>query len=153
MQNINSTNPDNQPNQKPNRRPRQAKTRQAKTPERTDEAGYQQLPHGYRPLAGCAQRDPLDYDSHPYPSMRRFAEFLALQFDAPRTRHSYYRQMRLVHEFCQCDPLVITEQRLRDYILHVKSVKRWKPKTIRPPTSPVACARPSARCPSARCSA
>jgi integrase len=39
--------------------------------------------------------------------------------------------MRLVHEFCQCDPLMITEQRLRDYILHIKTVKRWKPKTIR----------------------
>lgn len=127
MKSKHNTNPGNQPNQNPDRRQRQAKT----PPERTDEAGYQKLPHGFRPLAGCAQRDPLDYDSHPYPSMRRFAEFLALQFDAPRTRHSYYRQMRLVHEFCECDPADITEQRLRDYILHVKTVKRWKPKTIR----------------------
>jgi hypothetical protein len=29
-----------------------------------------------------ARRDPLDYESRPYPSMRRFAEFLALRFDA-----------------------------------------------------------------------
>ena len=38
--------------------------------------------------------------------MERFAGFLALRFNAPRTRHSYYRQMRLVHEFCQADPAV-----------------------------------------------
>jgi integrase len=128
----NNTNSDNQPNQTPNRRQRQAKKPAAKKPdERTDEAGYQKLPPGLRPYAGCAQRDPLDYLSHPYPSMRRFAELLALRFDAPRTRHSYYRQMRLVHEFCQADPAAITEAMLRDYILHVKTVKRWKPKTIR----------------------
>ena len=127
MQNNNSTNPDNQPNQNPNRRPRQAKT----PPERTDEAGYQMLPPGMRPFAGSAQRDPLDYDSHPYPSMLRFAKHLALHFDAPRTRHSYYRQLRLIHEQCQCDPAAITEEILRDYFLHVKTVKRWKPKTIR----------------------
>lgn len=123
----NNTNPDNQPHQTPNRRQRQAK----KPDHRTDEAGYQKLPPGFRPFAGCAQRALLHYDSHPYPSMRRFAEFLALRFDAPRTRHSYYRQMRLVHEFCQADPAAITEAMLRDYILHVKTVKRWKPKTIR----------------------
>ena len=126
MQNNNS-NPDNQLNQTPDLRLHQAK----KPCERTDETGYQKLPLAYRPLAGCAQRDPLNYDSHPYPSMLRFAQHLALQFDTPRTRHSYYRQMRLMHEFCQCDPLVITEERLRDYILHVKTVKLWKPKTIR----------------------
>jgi integrase len=132
MSKNNNTNPDNQPNQTPNRRQRQAKKPWARRPDdRTDEAGYQKLPPGFRPLAGCAQRDPLDYDSYPYPSMRRFAEFLALRFDAPRTRHSYYRQMRLVHEFCQADPAAITEAMLRDYILHVKTVKHWKPKTIR----------------------
>ena len=127
MSNNNNTNPDNQPNQTPNRRQRQAK----KQDDRTDEAGYQKLPPGLRPFAGFAQRDPLDYDSHPYPSMQRFAEFLALRFDAPRTRHSYYRHMRLVHEFCQADPDTITESQLRDYILHVKTVKHWKSKTIR----------------------
>ena len=132
MKSKHNTNSDNQPNSTPNRRQRQAKKPAAKKPdERTDEADYQKLPPGLRPYAGCAQRDPLDYLSHPYPSMRRFAELLALRFDAPRTRHSYYRQMRLVHEFCQADPAAITEAMLRDYILHVKTVKRWKPKTIR----------------------
>jgi integrase len=127
MQKNSKTKPDNQPNQTPNRRQRQAK----KPDERTDEAGYQKLPPGLRPFAGFAQRDPLDYDSHPYPSMLRFAKHLALQFDAPRTRHSYYRQLRLIHEQWGCDPSVINEEMLRDYFLHVKTVKRWKSKTIR----------------------
>jgi len=91
----------------------------------------QKLPPSMRPFAGCAQRDPLHYDSHPYPSMLRFAKHLALQFDAPRTRHSYYRQMRLIHELWGCDPSEINEEMLRDYFLHVKTVKHWKPKTIR----------------------
>jgi hypothetical protein len=94
MSNNNNTNTDNQPNQTPNCLQRQGK----KPDDRTDEAGYQKLPAQYRPFAGCTQRDPLDDDSHPYPSMLRFARHLALCFDAPRTRHSYYRQMRLVHE-------------------------------------------------------
>jgi integrase/recombinase XerD len=127
MENNNDTNPDNQPDQTPNRREHQAK----KPDERTDEAGYQKLPPQYRPFAGRAQTDPLDYHSHPYPSMERFAGFLALRFDAPRTRHSYYRQMRLVHEFCATDPASITEEMLRDYFLHVKTVKHWKSKSIR----------------------
>jgi hypothetical protein len=127
MQNNNNTSSDNHPNPTPNRRQRQAK----KPDERTDEAGYQKLPHGLRPFGGCGQRDPLHYDSHPYPSMLRFAKHLAPHFDAPRTRHSYYRQLRLVHEFCQADPAAITGEILRDYFLHVKTVKLWKSKTIR----------------------
>jgi site-specific recombinase XerD len=63
--------------------------------------------------------------------MKQYAEFLALRISTPRTRHSYYRQMRLVHEFCQTDPAAITEAQYRDYILHVKTVKLWNSKTIR----------------------
>jgi integrase/recombinase XerD len=98
---------------------------------KTDESGYQKLPPKYRPKAGFAQRDPLDYDSHPYPSMKEYARFLGLHFSTPRTRHSYYRQMRLVHEYCGTDPAHITEARLRDYFLYVKTKKLWKAKTIR----------------------
>lgn len=63
--------------------------------------------------------------------MKRFAEFLALRYDSDRTCHSYYRDMRLVYEWAQCDPERIGEVQLRDYFLHVKTVKHWKPKTIR----------------------
>ena len=127
MKSKHNTNPDNQQKQNQNRGTRQAKT----PPVRTDESGYQKLPLHYRPLAGRAQCDPIDYDSHPYPSMEQFAGFLALRYNTPRTRHSYYRQMRLVHEFCMADPATITEAQYRDYLLHVKTVKHWKPKTIR----------------------
>lgn len=74
--------------------------------------------------------DPLTYD-HPYASMAEFAKRLALRHDALRTRHSYYRDMRLIHEHFGCDPAKLSETQLRDYLLHVKTVKRWKPKSIR----------------------
>jgi len=74
--------------------------------------------------------NPVDYQ-HPYPSMAQFADLLALRYDANRTRHSYYRQRRLVHQHCQCDPATITEAQLRQYFLFVKLKKHWKPKSIR----------------------
>jgi len=74
--------------------------------------------------------DPLGYD-HPYPSMDEYAKRLALRTDAVRTRLSYYRDMRLVHEHFGCDPAGLSEDQFRDYILHVKTVKGWRPKTIR----------------------
>ena len=77
------------------------------------------------------QRDnPLTYD-HPYPSMAEFAKRLALRTDTNRTCYSYYRNMRLIHEHCGFDPELITQEQLRDYILHVKTVKGWRPRTIR----------------------
>lgn len=74
--------------------------------------------------------NPVDYN-HPFPSMRRFADHLALSYDANRTRHSYYRQIRLIHQHFTCDPAAITEAQLRDYFLFVKLKKNWKPKSIR----------------------
>ena len=63
--------------------------------------------------------------------MAEFAKRLALRSDANRTCYAYYRDMRLVHQHCACDPELISEDQLRDYILHVKTVKGWRPKTIR----------------------
>ena len=74
--------------------------------------------------------NPVDYQ-HPYPSMARFADFLALHYDANRTRHAYYRQLRLLHQHCAADPALITESQLRDYFLFVKLKKHGQPKTIR----------------------
>ena len=87
--------------------------------------------------AGRRHRDPLDYN-HPYDSMRRYAELLALRHDCGRTRHSYYRAMRVLHEHFRADPATLGEDQFRDYILHVKTRKGWKPNTIR---QTVACAR------------
>jgi len=80
---------------------------------------------------GKSGRDPIDYATHPYPSMQRFAGHLVLSHDTARTRHSYYRQMRLIHEHFGCDPESLGEEEIRDYILHVKVRKGWRPKTIR----------------------
>lgn len=74
--------------------------------------------------------NPVDYN-HPYPSMAQFADLLALRYDANRTRHSYYRQLRLIHQRFSCDPSTLTEAQLREYFLFVKLKKHWKPKSIR----------------------
>ncbi len=74
--------------------------------------------------------NPVDYE-HPYPSMASFADHLALSYDANRTRHSYYRQLRLIHQHLGCDPATITEAQLRDYFLFVKLKKQRTPKSIR----------------------
>lgn len=74
--------------------------------------------------------NPVDYQ-HPYPSMARFAEHLALRYDANRTRHSYYRQLRLIHQHFRCDPVTLTEAQAREYFLFVKLKKHWTPKSIR----------------------
>jgi integrase/recombinase XerD len=74
--------------------------------------------------------NPVDYQ-HPFESMGRFAKLLALRYDANRTRHAYYRQLRLLHEHFACDPALLTEDQLRDYFLFVKLKKQWQPKSIR----------------------
>lgn len=74
--------------------------------------------------------NPVDYQ-HPYESMARLAKALALRYDANRTRHTYYRQLRLIHEHFACDPAQLAESQLRDYFLFIKLKKQWKPKSIR----------------------
>jgi site-specific recombinase XerD len=63
--------------------------------------------------------------------MLDFAGLLALRFDGNRTRHAYYRDMRLIKEHFQSDPALLEEEQVRDYFLFVKTIKQWKPKTIR----------------------
>jgi site-specific recombinase XerD len=63
--------------------------------------------------------------------MEEFAGLLTLRYDSDRTRHSYYRSMRLIHEHFDCDPATLSENQVRDYLLYVKTEKLWKPKTFR----------------------
>ena len=64
--------------------------------------------------------------------MQRFAQDLSLRGLGDRSCHSYYRQIRLVSEhFDQVDPASLDEDSVRSYIIHLKSVKQWAPKTIR----------------------
>jgi len=80
--------------------------------------------------SGREYLNPVEY-RHPYASMAQFANLLALRYDANRTRHAYYRQLRLIHEHLRCDPANISEAQLRDYFLFVKLKKHWQPKSIR----------------------
>ena len=63
---------------------------------------------------------------------------LALRYDQARTRHAYYRQLRLIADHFHTDPATLSESQVRDYFLHVKTVRHWQPKTIR---QAAACAR------------
>ena len=58
--------------------------------------------------------NPVTY-THPFDSMARFAQTLALRYDASRTCHAYYRQLRLLHEHYSIDPALLTEPQVRDY--------------------------------------
>ncbi len=89
-----------------------------------------QLPRHVPIRSGKEYADPLHYD-HAWPSMVQFARVLALRYDSLRTRHSYYRQLRLLCEHFEADPAWVTEEMLRDYLLHVKTVRHWQPKSIR----------------------
>lgn len=95
------------------------------------------LSFSHRPDVGRRGPDPLEY-RHRYTSLRDYAQLLALRYHHGRTRHSYYRHLRLLADHFQCDPATLSESQVRDYFLHVKSIKHWKPKTIR---QAAACAR------------
>jgi integrase/recombinase XerD len=103
--------------------------RSAKTP---DAAGTPTPPPTASTIrtTGREYVNPVDYQ-HPFDSMARFAKALALRYDANRTRHAYYRQVRLIHDHFSCDPALLTESQLRDYFLFIKLKKHWKPKSIR----------------------
>ncbi len=85
---------------------------------------------GVRTRAGRPYADPTSY-THPHDSMREFARLLALRYEALRTRHSYYRDLRLIQEHFGCDPALLSEAQFTDYLVHVKMHKHWKPKTVR----------------------
>ena len=83
-----------------------------------------------RPNVSRGNTDPLTYD-HSYPSMKRFAELLALRYDAFSTRKGYYRHVRLIMDYFACDPAALSEVQLKDFFLHLKMERKWKPKTMR----------------------
>ena len=90
----------------------------------------QRLHPDYNPRSGKAYADPTTY-THAWPSMGDYARLLALRYEALRTRHSYYRDMRLLADHFSCDPAALNEAQVTDYLLHVKFNKGWQPKTVR----------------------
>lgn len=98
----------------------------------TTNAKWARKPDGTSGIRTSARdyENPVDYQ-HVYPSMSQFADSLALRYDANRTRHAYYRQLRLVQEYFNGDPASLNDAQMREYFLFVKLKKHWKPKTIR----------------------
>ena len=91
-------------------------------------------PPGIR-TTGREYENPVDYQ-HPYPSMSQFADFLALRYDANRTRHAYYRQIRLIHEHVATDPVAITEAQAPASSMSLKTLSPSAGKTVPTPTGP-----------------
>jgi site-specific recombinase XerD len=95
------------------------------------------LPRPVPLRSGKEYGDPLHY-AHPWASMAQFARVLALRYDSLRTRHSYYRQLRLLCEHFNADPALITEclkLTVRDIIgsenkLRIRAGKGNKDRTI-----------------------
>ncbi len=63
--------------------------------------------------------------------MRRYAEHLILSGLADRSCECYYRQIRLIGEHFDCNPVDLEEDQLRAWFVHVKCVRQWAPKSIR----------------------
>lgn len=81
--------------------------------------------------------NPVDYD-HAHESLGRYADLLALRYDCNRTRHAYYRQLRLLMEHFDRDPALLDQDSVRDYLLFLKLDKQWRPNSMR---QAVACMR------------
>jgi len=69
-----------------------------------------------RPDVGRRGPDPLEYQ-HRYACLRDYAQLLALRYDQSRTRHSYYRQLRLLSDHFDCDPATLAESQVRDSLI------------------------------------
>lgn len=106
-------------------------------PHPSTKSQFTQPDHSARPLGHRELPNPLTYN-HAYESMARYAELLALRYDCNRTRHAYYRQLRLLNEHFDCDPKSLTQDQVREYLLFLKFQRHWKPNTMR---QAVACLR------------
>jgi site-specific recombinase XerD len=93
---------------------------------------------------GFSRPDPANYNingkgrypcpttyTHRFPSMERFANSIGLSIKSVRSRHSYYRQVRLVMDYFDRDPAELDEEHLREYFLYVVLEKQWGPPTRR----------------------
>ena len=99
-------------------------------PQPSSQSQFTPSDHSARPLGHRDLPNPLTYN-HPYDSMARYAKLLALRHDCNRTRHAYYHQLRILQEHFRCDPQLLTEDQIREYLLFLKFKKHWKPNTMR----------------------
>ena len=66
-----------------------------------------------------------------YPSVVRFVGHLQLKGLAPRTVEAYVCMTRLLAQWAACDPATLSEERVRDYFLHLVNARSYAPKTLR----------------------
>jgi integrase/recombinase XerD len=62
---------------------------------------------------------------------QRMIDTLQLNGRGERTQQAYARSVRMLSEFYDKTPDLVTEQELQDYFLQRKNVNRWSPKTMR----------------------
>ena len=62
---------------------------------------------------------------------QRMVATLQLNGKGERTQQAYTRSVRMLSQFYDKTPDLISEQELQEYFLHRKNVDRWSPKTMR----------------------
>jgi integrase/recombinase XerD len=62
---------------------------------------------------------------------QRMIDTLQLNGRGERTQQAYARSVRMLSEFYDKTPDLVTEQELQEYFLQRKNVNRWSPKTMR----------------------
>ena len=62
---------------------------------------------------------------------QRMVDTLQLNGKGERTQQAYTRSVRMLSQFYEKTPDLVSEQELQDYFLQRKNVNRWSPKTMR----------------------
>jgi integrase/recombinase XerD len=62
---------------------------------------------------------------------QRMVDTLQLNGKGERTQQAYTRSVRMLSQFYEKTPDLVSEQELQEYFLHRKNVNHWSPKTMR----------------------
>ena len=62
---------------------------------------------------------------------QRMVDTLQLNGIGKRTQQAYTRSVRMLSQFYEKTPDLVSEQELQDYFLQCKNVNHWSPKTMR----------------------
>jgi site-specific recombinase XerD len=74
-----------------------------------------------------------------HPSVVRFVGHLQLKGLAPRTVEAYVCMIRLLAQWAGGDPALLSEERVRDYFLHLVNGRSYAPKTLRQARAALSC--------------
>ena len=62
---------------------------------------------------------------------QRMVDILQLNGKGERTQQAYTRSVRMLSQFCDKTPVLISEQEFQEYFLQRKNINHWSPKTMR----------------------